>query len=146
MGPGDSGPLMGVSTIHPINCEGCSFLSGISLNFQDSAQARLPKKPWSWEIRKGCDEWAFWDPLCRRKKAVGTKGGDGPQSQDLKMQVSEISIFPEPAPPMVFLTTVNDNSVLPVVHRQHQTSCISSLNYNRCLFTGLGFHSCSLYS
>jgi hypothetical protein len=149
MGPEDSGPLMGVSTIHPLlNCEGCP-LSGISLNIQDSAQARLPRKPWSWEIRKGCDEWAFWDPPCRWKKAVGTKSGDGPQSQDLEMQVSEISISPEPAPPMVFLSTVNDNSVLPAVQPhppQHQTSCSSSLNYYRCLFTGPGFHSCSPYS
>lgn len=150
MGPGDSGPLMGVSTIHPlINCEGYSFSSGISLNIQDSAQARLPRKPWSWEIRKSCDEWAFGDPPCRWKKAVGTKGGDGPRSQDLEMQVSEISISPEPAPPMVFLSTVDDNSAFQWsnhIHRQHQTSRISSLNYYRCLFTGPGFHSCFPYS
>ncbi|KAI4538584.1 hypothetical protein MG293_011987 [Ovis ammon polii] len=83
------------------------------------------------------------------KKAVGTKDGDGPRSQDLEMQVSEISISPEPAPPMVFLSTVNDNSAFQWsshIHRQHQTSCISSLNYYRCLFTGPGFHSCSPYS
>ncbi|KAG5201960.1 hypothetical protein JEQ12_004723 [Ovis aries] len=83
------------------------------------------------------------------KKAVGTKDGDGPRSQDLEMQVSEISISPEPAPPMVFLSTVNDNSAFQWsshIHRQHQTSCISSLNYYRCLFTGPGFHSSSPYS
>ena len=65
--------------------------------------------------------------------------GNGPQSQDLEMQVSEISISPEPAPPMVFLSTVNDNSVLPAVQPhppQHQTSCSSSLNYYRRLSTG----------